>query len=150
MKIKGIELTVLKIWGCSLQKVINREMKHWLLVNSLNVVNLSQQIQKLQFRFIVTRLVQIDMFYIVVKNASFCLHCSIDLSGNSVQKFKSLFVSESWVWLTETSTATMSFLYLLPSVHPPHVDNHWHFIDHLLMSTWTFRDRPLFTNMYLP
>ena len=57
-----------------------------------NTVNLSQHIQKLQVRFIVTRLVQIDMFYIVVINASFCLHCSIDLSGNSVQKFKSLFM----------------------------------------------------------
>ena len=56
------------------------------------------------------------MFYIVVKNASFCLHCLIDLSGNSVQKFKSLFVSESQVWLSETSTVTISFLYLLPSV----------------------------------
>ena len=58
--------------GEKLQKVINREMKRCPLVNSLNVVNSSQQIQKLQFRFIVTRLVQIDMFYIVVKNASFC------------------------------------------------------------------------------
>ena len=65
------------------------------------------------------------MFFIVVKNASFCLHCLIDLSGNSVQKFKSLFVSESWVWLSETSTVTMSFLYLLPSVGKKHKEMQW-------------------------
>ena len=74
------------------------------------------KIQKLQFRFIVTRFFQISMFYIVDKNASFCLHCLIDLYGNSVQIFKSLFVSESWVWLSEISTVTISFLYLLPSI----------------------------------
>ena len=102
-------------------------MTCWPLVNSLNVANLSQQIQKLQFRFIVTRLVQIDTFYIVIKNAAFCLHCSIDLSGNSVQKFKSLFVSESRVWLSETSTVTISLLYLLPSVVYKHVFGIWSF-----------------------
>ena len=75
----------------------NREMNRWPLVNSLNVVNLSQQIQKLQFRFIVTRLVQIDMFYIVVKNASFCLYCLIDQYGNSIPEFGSQRQTNFWI-----------------------------------------------------
>ena len=61
------------------------------------------------------------MFYIVVKNASFCLYCLIDQYGNSIANSNICLSLRARIWLSETSTVTMSFLYLLPSVvlkHP--------------------------------